>query len=778
MLSPSAGELTRAKTDLDWSHEQTGGAADAAIGLVPVELWDAMVRTDLRTVIALTVLCAGTSLGLVKAYSIEPSRAAWSNWTRPLEPDNHVSEVLTCNFDTLAYVELFAGVKGNGGLYTATVYEDEVPLMSSKGVQDSDCRWVRFENWSSQAAFTKGKQYEFRFTRGGQDSIHYYYDSACGYDFGQMIAPPTVMPPGYGLAMRAYGRMNAASGRYWGACTRMAMPFSRNATWRDTWESRAKEARLGWGKVDLYWRRIESPSPGTFDFSWSDTIIDRLENAGCEPVGLLLSTPTWASTRIVGGDTATYCAPRNLWPDPESINYWVKFCSTLVQHNDGIHVWEIWNEPNDTCVSQSLLHSGIPGFWRRPNLNYLVGFDSLRGMCKLYMRMTYLADSVIKHTSGHTDDAVVLGGTCCVLHSDPRWLVSGAVWVDMCYRVAAENGWGVFWDAVGVHPYQDDKQFTPEHLEEDADTLHAIMRNHGDAGRALWDTEMGWNLPPEDSIPQDMYACHLAKTYAVSAACLARPQGGYDRTCWYFFWREPPHWAWGLVESTLARQKAFYAFKQARAALNGKRFSARALTGDARDDSVRMYEFEDTATVQRTWICWRDGNGKQGTDVRLPVRTNTLAAESLAYTGTPPTFSPKVTNDGWLSIDLDSRPVFISERTAPQRPDLRVDSVRLVQASSIVRAWVTNHGTRATPVRSESRKPYATWAMLMANGDYLAQQARMTSIAVNQQVVFEFRLGQTQPPDNVLLSVTVNPTQTYVELGTDDNTGYARVVRP
>jgi hypothetical protein len=399
-------------------------------------------------------------------------------------------------------------------------------------------------------------------------------------------------------------------------------------------------------------------------------------------------------------------------------------------------------------------------------------------MCKLYMRMTYLADSVIKHTSGHTDDAVVLGGTSCVLHSDPRWLVSGAEWVDMCYRVAAENGWGVFWDAVGVHPYQDDKQFKPEHLEEDADTLHAIMRRHNDPGRELWDTEMGWNHPPQDPIPQDTYACHLAKTYAVSAACLARPQGGYDRTCWYFFWREPPHWAWGLVESTLARQKAFYAFKQARATLNGKRFSARALTGDARDDSVRMYEFEDTATLQRTWICWRDGNSRRRVSVRLPVRTNSLAAESLAYSRTPPAFSPKVNDDGWLSLNLNSRPVFISETESPLRPDLRVDSVQFVRTDKAVRARVTNHGTRATPARSGSRLPYPTWAVLEANGDSVAQVVRTTSIAVNQQVEYTFDLGQTELPDTVLLSVTVNASRTYVELGTDDNTGYALVAKP
>jgi hypothetical protein len=421
-----------------------------------------------------------------------------------------------------------------------------------------------------------------------------------------MIAPSLQsIPAAAGLAMRVYARLNPVDATTWGACTYMRDSFMQQMAWKNTWASRAQEVGLGWGKVDLYWQRIESLA-GNFDLSHPDTIVSRLQLAGCEPVGMLLTTPAWASTRVDSTRThedttdtfwCVRCAPRNLWPEAESTNYWARFCSTLVVHYDNIHAWEVWNEPNDTCVTKSLLDSGQNGFWRRPDQDYLTGFDSLRGMCKLYMRMAYLADSVIKHTSGHTDDAVVLGGTCCVLHSDPRWLVSGAEWVDMCYQVAAENGWGVFWDAVGVHPYEDDKRFVAEHLEQDADTLHAIMRNHGDAGRELWDTEMGWNLPPEDPMPQDTYACHLAKTYTVSTACLARPQGGYDRTCWYFFWRNPPHWAWGLVESTLTRQDAFYAFKQACSTLVGKRFNR--VVGGVETDA-RIYEFEDTTSLRRT----------------------------------------------------------------------------------------------------------------------------------------------------------------------------------
>ena len=51
-------------------------------------------------------------------------------------------------------------------------------------------------------------------------------------------------------------------------------------------------------------------------------------------------------------------------------------------------------------------------------------------------------------------------------------------------------------------------------------------------------------------------------------------------------------------------------------------------------------------------------------------------------------------------------------------------------------------------------------------------------MAVDQQAEFTFDLGQAKLPDTVLFSVTVNPSQTYVELGTDDNTGYALAVRP
>ena len=44
--------------------------------------------------------------GNLRAYAIDPVRADWSG---KADPEDGVSEILTCNFDSLSYVELFAG---------------------------------------------------------------------------------------------------------------------------------------------------------------------------------------------------------------------------------------------------------------------------------------------------------------------------------------------------------------------------------------------------------------------------------------------------------------------------------------------------------------------------------------------------------------------------------------------------------------------------------------------------------------------------------------------
>ena len=121
-----------------------------------------------RHVLALLLL-AGAAFPYVVGVHVDPVQAPWSGEADP-RPDHGVSQTVTCNFDSLSYVELCAGAKGNGGSYHVAVYDSGTVRMWSDGDWVPDHGWVKFQNWNRRIAFTKGKEYEFRFTRTGSDS--------------------------------------------------------------------------------------------------------------------------------------------------------------------------------------------------------------------------------------------------------------------------------------------------------------------------------------------------------------------------------------------------------------------------------------------------------------------------------------------------------------------------------------------------------------------------------------------------------------------------------
>jgi hypothetical protein len=155
---------------------------------------------------ALTMCIAAAAYGLVNAYHVEPIKAAWSGWT--LGEDGYVSQQVTCCWDSLAYVELFAGDSGStGGDYRVGVLDDGAEVAYAGGVQRQATSWVMFDEWTFTGTFTKGKQYEFRFTRSGTDSINYYYQNDEAYGYGDIKVGNDIII-GRDLCMRAYGVMD------------------------------------------------------------------------------------------------------------------------------------------------------------------------------------------------------------------------------------------------------------------------------------------------------------------------------------------------------------------------------------------------------------------------------------------------------------------------------------------------------------------------------------------------------------------------------------------
>ena len=157
----------------------------------------------LRVALLLASLLAGAN-ALVNAIHVSPIKASWSG--HRLAPNNYVSQLVTCNFDSLSYVELFAGDYGQGGAYNLRVvtYPDGAPVAEQDGgTYVRPCAWVRFDDISVTHAerVVKGKLLEFKFTRSGSDSINFYYDHTDPYKYGNI--PDNAAPNPADLCMRA-----------------------------------------------------------------------------------------------------------------------------------------------------------------------------------------------------------------------------------------------------------------------------------------------------------------------------------------------------------------------------------------------------------------------------------------------------------------------------------------------------------------------------------------------------------------------------------------------
>jgi hypothetical protein len=223
---------------------------------------------------------------------------------------------------------------------------------------------------------------------------------------------------------------------------------------------------------------------------------------------------------------------------------------------------------------------------------------------------------------------------------------------------------------------------------------------------------------------------------------------------------------------------SFYALKQMTTALTDKRFNGRVMTGDSvTDPLVRMYEFEDPATLKRTWVCWRNGDvGGQDVPAHLPVRADSLKLTSLDYTGSPPTVVYAAGHDGWLDLGAATRPTFVWESTAISRPELVVDSFEVepetlhVGHSATFTARIKNDGrTTPDPVHVGFRRNDSLY--VTSQTDSAIDNGQTRTVILVTEAVPSWMHGTG------LFRAEANPGQQYVEkTGTDDNSGYKRVL--
>jgi hypothetical protein len=213
--------------------------------------------------------------------------------------------------------------------------------------------------------------------------------------------------------------------------------------------------RVRWLRVDFDWSVIQAGGPTSFDWSYTDRIVDAARARNLSIIALVAYTPEWA--RPSGAPDKN--PPTN--PDD-----FARFVSAAAQRyaSLGVTTWEIWNEPN------------VSTFWYpRPDPE---------GYTALLVR----ASAAIKHVE---PDATIISGGLAPASDN----ASGSQIDDRTFltRVYAAGGGHAF-DAVGLHPYSfPHLPLFPADFNTflNAPALYQVMVDHGDAAKRIWGTEVG-----------------------------------------------------------------------------------------------------------------------------------------------------------------------------------------------------------------------------------------------------------------------------------------------
>ncbi|NPV13715.1 hypothetical protein HPY86_02130 [candidate division WOR-3 bacterium] len=704
---------------------------------------------------------------MVKSYEVMPVRADWSGWIKGSGTNGYVSQTITCNFDSLVYVELFAVARSAGRRVRLEVWDGEKKVMWGTAVQNRNSNWVRFEKWSGRYSFTRGKHYEFRFTGAEPDSIRFYYDQRNPYQYGRLLSG--FASDSADLCMRVYGVMKTIDSGFWGA---EIAAYDTTAARKRNVPQLVQNAGVYLDRIDLVWNWVWPDSSADFDFTRLDpAVFFSIRKMGCKVIGILDYSATWAGTRF---DAPEFSPPRNLFLDVwHPSNYWARYVEGVVRHYYNtlklIDVYEVWNEPNDTAR-----------FWKPPQFHYDIA-DNRQGLCSLYARLVEVAATVIDSIS--QGQAKVLIGSLVATQPSIFTRIAPEEMLSYCYRLVPKK----LWSGVSFHPYQD-WGFDANLFEMQVESLRTVMHANGDYSE-LWITEIGFpSFGPNGKYREREQANRLAKAFVATCGSQSLPGGGYDRICFYSFLTRGNlvEGSYGLLNARFQPKPGYYALAQTFRILRGKRCNGRVISGDARDDSVRIYEFEQPLTGKRVWVVWRNQFTDKDTVntvlITLPVGCDTLEVIHLAYDDNPAVKMVEADADGMLRLNVGVQPVFIYERSASCRPDLAIESVQISPGSIrlgerlMVKLWLRNIGNRSYSGEPGCRIRFYLNGILLTDTLVGALQLNLTPQQL-RILTFEIPSDSISFEGEALFWVDVNPTEDFVELSRDNNRFYQIVRR-
>jgi len=264
-----------------------------------------------------------------------------------------------------------------------------------------------------------------------------------------------------------------------------------------------QQARIGWIKQQFLWAGIET-SKGQFNWDKWDTIVQKVTDRGIKIIARLDYTPAWSQK-----------SPDPNAP-PDDLASYADFVYQFAHHYAGhVSAVQIWNEPN-----LAVEWGGRP--------------PDPAG----YVSMLKLAYKRVK--SGDANMTVLSAPLAETLERSPRALVE-LDYLQKMYDAGARGSFDVLSaNAYGL-AYPPDDAPNPDRLNFQRFTLlHDVMAKNGDAGKAIWFNEYGWNASPADMAPEKLIWSRVSRqqqaTYTVDGLQMARSKYPFvGVVCiWYF----------------------------------------------------------------------------------------------------------------------------------------------------------------------------------------------------------------------------------------------------
>lgn len=280
----------------------------------------------------------------------------------------------------------------------------------------------------------------------------------------------------------------------------------------------AKDARLGWVRIDLNWFNVED-AQGHFNWEVIDAVVDAAIARNLQVLGVIGYGPAWASAGDKKGDGSI-----NDIPAPDT---YATFVQTVVQRYQGrITHYELWNEPN-----LGEFFEGSPQDYLDRIL--LPGAAAVHGACA---SCKVLAPGIasIGEDYGTWMDAVLASA------KDQIDIVSGHIYAS--FPVDDPNAGKTsdsFFNRLEKHRIV---AFNGSVLHEGPLSFKEVMDKHK-VQKPFWLTETGRQAPLGDAAKEESQRLHYQR---VLEAMLRRPW--WQGTIFYESFDEPstPNLTWGL----------------------------------------------------------------------------------------------------------------------------------------------------------------------------------------------------------------------------------------